>query len=75
MTNELQECLDAMYDARVPHSWLYNVGGDEISWLSPTLGLWFTSLTFRDAQSREWLNKSRPNSFWMTGMFNPQVCF
>jgi dynein heavy chain len=74
MTTELQETLDAMYDARVPFSWLFNVGGDEISWLSPTLGLWFTTLTFRDSQARSWLNnQARPNSFWMTGFFNPQV--
>lgn len=72
MTEELQLCLDALYDAKVPTSWLFTVAGDEFSWILPTLGLWVSSLLLRDDQDREWLNKGRPNSFWLTGFFNPQ---
>jgi dynein heavy chain len=72
MTETLQECLDDMYDAKPPASWLRTVAGDEFSWLLPTLGLWFSSLLLRDDQYRTWLHTGRPNSYWLTGFFNPQ---
>ena len=31
MTEELQETLDAMYEARVPHLWTYEISGSEFS--------------------------------------------
>lgn len=72
MTETLQNCLDDMFDAKPPGSWLRTVAGDEFSWLLPTLGLWFSSLLLRDDQYRTWLNGGRPNSYWLTGFFNPQ---
>lgn len=72
MTESLQQCLDAIFDAKVPRSWLYTVAGDEFSWLLPTLGLWFSSLGLRDDQDRTWLLTGRPYSYWLTGFFNPQ---
>merc|ERR1712167_554121 len=72
MTPEFQQALESIYDARVPPTWLHTPGGDEFSWLNKTLGLWFTSLMDRDKQYREWLSSGRPNSYWMTGFFNPQ---
>jgi len=72
MTPELVQALNAIYDARVPPTWLHNAGGDEISWMSPTLGLWFGILTQREEQYRSWLDNRRPYSFWLTGFFNPQ---
>jgi dynein heavy chain len=74
MTAELQETLDSMFDARVPHYWENTLSGDEFSWRLPTLGLWFSSLLNRDNQYRTWLNNGRPNSFWLTGFFNPNGC-
>merc|ERR1711998_81594 len=71
MTEELQETLDAMYEARVPHLWTYEISGSEFSWILPTLGLWFTALLSRDQQNRTWLSEKRPDSFWITGFFNP----
>ena len=73
MTEELQGALDAIFGATVPHTWLYTLGGDEFSWLLPTLGLWFASLISRDEQNRSWLETKRPYTFWLTGFFNPQV--
>ena len=74
MTAELQETLDSMFDARVPHFWENTLTGDEFSWRLPTLGLWFSSLLNRDNQYRTWLHEGRPNSFWLTGFFNPNGC-
>jgi len=71
MTEELQQSLDAMVDAKVPHLWTYTVAGDEFSWILPTLGLWFTALLSRDEQDRTWLTAGRPTSFWVAGFFNP----
>ncbi|KAL3815567.1 hypothetical protein ACHAXA_000299 [Cyclostephanos tholiformis] len=74
MTAELQETLDSVFDARVPYYWENTLTGDEFSWRLPNLGLWFTSLLNRDSQYRAWLGNGRPNSFWLTGFFNPNGC-
>ena len=72
VTSEIMDAINAIFDARVPKSWLYSPAGDELSWLAPNLGLWFGGLLLRDAQYRSWLATGRPNSFWMAGFFNPQ---
>ena len=72
MTEDLQLTLEAVYDARPPRSWIFTVAGDELSWILPTLGLWFSSLLARDDQDRSWLMGSRPYTYWLTGFFNPQ---
>jgi dynein heavy chain len=66
MAAQLQNALDALYDARVPDNWT------KISWLSPTLGLWFTEFLARSQQFQTWLYDGRPNVFWLSGFFNPQ---
>ena len=66
MSSKLQQTLDAMYDARVPDSWL------NISWISPTLGIWFTELLNRSQQFTSWVFEGRPNVYWLSGFFNAQ---
>ncbi|NXY40890.1 DYH5 protein, partial [Ceuthmochares aereus] len=66
MSEELQDTLDSMYDARIPKLWF------KISWESATLGFWFTELLERNQQFSNWLQDGRPNQFRMTGFFNPQ---
>jgi len=51
---------------------LHSPAGDELTWLTPSLGVWYSGLLQRDTQYRLWLNTGRPLSFWMTGFFNPQ---
>merc|ERR1711937_692021 len=72
MTEVLVNAIQYIFDARVPTNWVETVGGDEFSWYLPTLGLWYSSLLERVGQYRKWLDKGRPNTFWMTGFFNPQ---
>ena len=55
------------YDARVPPQW------ESVSWLSATLGFWFTELVNRHAQFHSWCFRGRPKAFWMTGFFNATV--
>jgi dynein heavy chain len=64
MSAALQNALDNMYDARVPTAWL------AISWLSSSLGFWYTELLLRQQQFYSWIFDGRPNCFWMTGFFN-----
>ena len=72
VTAEIMDSINAIYDARVPKAWLYSPAGDELSWLAPNLGIWYSGLITRDTQYRTWLASGRPTSFWMTGFFNPQ---
>ena len=66
MSENLRDAFDNIYDARVPKVWKRG------SWLSSTLGFWFTELIERNKQFSTWCFKGRPNAFWMTGFFNPQ---
>ncbi|KAJ1563094.1 Dynein heavy chain 5, axonemal [Cladochytrium tenue] len=63
---QLQESLDAIYDARVPSAWT------KVSWPSATLGLWYSEMLGRIAQFQTWLYDGRPLVFWLSGFFNPQ---
>jgi dynein heavy chain len=72
VTSEIMDSINAIFDARVPKSWLHSPAGDELSWLAPNLGVWYGGMLQRDGQYRTWLSLGRPNSFWMTGFFNPQ---
>jgi len=72
MTEELQNALQSMYEAKPPNPWVFTVAGDEYSWICPTLGLWFTSFLQRNEQNNTWLTTHRPHSNWLTGFFNPQ---
>ncbi|XP_064640332.1 dynein axonemal heavy chain 5-like isoform X2 [Lineus longissimus] len=66
MNENLRDALDCMFDARIPRIWA------KISWQSSTLGFWFTELIERNNQFHTWVFDNRPNTFWMTGFFNPQ---
>uniref|UniRef100_A0A2I3GCS9 Dynein axonemal heavy chain 5 n=1 Tax=Nomascus leucogenys TaxID=61853 RepID=A0A2I3GCS9_NOMLE len=57
MSENLRDALDCMFDA---------------SWVSSTLGFWFTELIERNSQFTSWIFNGRPHCFWMTGFFNPQ---
>ncbi|OXB70936.1 UNVERIFIED_CONTAM: hypothetical protein H355_004497 [Colinus virginianus] len=61
-----------MFDMRVPKKWLRDPSGAEISWISPTLGKWFSGMQQRVEQLNAWLQNGRPKSFWLNGFFNPQ---
>ena len=63
---QLQQALDALFDARVPDAWI------KVSWNSSTLGIWYTELLLRVAQFHSWLYEGRPLVFWLSGFFNPQ---
>jgi len=69
MSENLKASLDSMYDARVPENW------KKLSWLSTTLGFWYTELLERDGQFKRWCYHGRPKVFWITGFFNPQGFF
>jgi dynein heavy chain len=74
MTTELMSDLGSIFDARVPKSWTHDASGQEISWLLPTLGSWFTGLLDRQIMLNTWLENSRAimRSYWITGFTNAQ---
>lgn len=72
MTPDIVNAIGAIYDFRVPREWCYDPTGAEISWLTPTLGGWLEGLKNRYNQLNSWYLSGRPNSFWLTGFFNPQ---
>jgi dynein heavy chain, axonemal len=72
MTPELVTAINNMYDIRVPHAWMYDATGVEISWISPSLGSWLNGLQNRHRQLNSWITKDRPPSYWLTGFMRPQ---
>jgi dynein heavy chain len=72
MTPEIVDSINAVFDFRVPYKWQFDPTGAEISWLTPSLGGWVKGLTDRHYQLNNWISKERPQSFWLTGFFNPQ---
>ncbi|KAK4886462.1 hypothetical protein RN001_002733 [Aquatica leii] len=66
MNEALRDALDNIYDAMVPVVWRRG------SWLSSSIGFWFTELLERNSQFRTWVFNAKPFAFWMTGFFNPQ---
>lgn len=66
MNEQLRNAFDNIFDARVPDVWKHG------SWISSTLGFWFTELLDRNRQFSKWLYVGRPLTFWMSGFFNPQ---
>lgn len=66
LSGDLIDALDALFNARIPASWLKK------SWEAATLGNWFTGLLQRFDQLSKWINTGRPRSYWLTGFFNPQ---
>ncbi|KAG2951559.1 Dynein gamma chain, flagellar outer arm [Phytophthora cactorum] len=68
LTSSLRETGQAIFDGKVPPSWVAN----EQAWLAGTLGLWVTGLIDRVTQLRAWLERGRPPSFWLAGFSNPQ---
>lgn len=72
LTPVILDAIDAISDAKVPLNWIYDATGVEISWQLPYLGAWFSSFLERYGQLNTWLKTNRPNTFWLTGFFNPQ---
>jgi len=66
LSGDLVDALSALFDARIPASWLKK------SWESATIGSWFQGLLQRFDQLNKWLNNGRPKGYWLTGFFNPQ---
>lgn len=66
LSGDLIDALDALFNARIPATWLSK------SWEAATLGNWFTGLLRRFDQLIKWVNSGRPKSYWLTGFFNPQ---
>eukprot|EP00798_Chlamydomonas_sp_ICE-L_P031303 gene31303-6451_t len=66
LAGPLIDALDALFNARIPKSWLAK------SWEANTLGSWFTGLLQRYDQLNKWISLGRPKGYWMTGFFNPQ---
>ncbi|XP_039952580.1 dynein heavy chain 8, axonemal [Bactrocera tryoni] len=66
MSEQLRDALDNIFNARVPEMWKRG------SWLSSSLGFWFTELLERNQQFHTWCFSGRPVVFWMSGFFNPQ---
>jgi len=71
MTPQIVDAIDALYDRRVPKSWLYDLAGTEISWLKPNFSLWFQSFNDRNLKLDDWIKGNRPKFFNLDNYFNP----
>eukprot|EP01061_Rhynchopus_euleeides_P039485 TRINITY_DN6779_c0_g1_i1.p1 TRINITY_DN6779_c0_g1~~TRINITY_DN6779_c0_g1_i1.p1 ORF type:complete len:591 (+),score=257.11 TRINITY_DN6779_c0_g1_i1:69-1775(+) len=66
MSADLQAVRDSIHDAKVPQKWII------VSWVSPTMGLWFEEVILRQRQLDSWVREERPAKYWLTGFYNPQ---
>ena len=71
MTQELLTNIGELFNATTPNTWVYTPAGDEFSWISSTVGLWFGLLTGRFEQNNKWLTVGRPVTYWLHGFANP----
>lgn len=71
MTPQIVVAIEQMYNQRVPHPWMYDATGVEISWVTPSLGSWMKGLMARYRQLKNWVDRDRPASFWLTGFIRP----
>merc|ERR1719198_1738613 len=74
MTTELLADLNSVFDARAPRGWTHDASGQEISWLLPSIGSWFTGLLDRQSMLNTWLENGRAimKTYWLTGFTNAQ---
>ena len=72
MTPELQAALTFVFNEKPPKHWYTDASGSEIAWYLPSLALWFAGLLDREKQLSQWLQSTRPITYWLTGFFNPQ---
>jgi len=72
MTPQIVVAIENMYNQRVPSPWMYDATGVEISWVTPSLGSSMKGLTARYRQLKNWIERDRPTSFWLTGFIRPQ---
>jgi len=72
MTPELQAALNDVHNEKPPKHWYTDASGQAIAWFLPSLALWFAGLIDREKQLSQWLNNTRPVTYWLTGFFNPQ---
>ena len=71
ITQQIIDGINAIFDAKVPHDWVFSPAGDEVSWQAPTIGFWASGLGARDDQLRKWIaGKGRPKSYWFPGWSN-----
>merc|ERR1711871_1147517 len=75
MTQELLTNIGELFNSVVPQTWVFTIAGDEFSWISSTVGLWFGLLSGRYEQNNKWLTQGRPVTYWLMGFANPQGFF
>lgn len=74
MTADLSEAIGAIYNNKIPQSWLFNAAGEEISWMMASMGSWYKQYEER-WQELDSFVKSGHNietRYKLVCMFNPQ---
>jgi dynein heavy chain len=41
MTADLSEAINAIFNNKIPQTWLFNAAGEEISWMMGSIANWF----------------------------------
>jgi dynein heavy chain len=72
ISTSLRNTIDALFESKVPQTWVFYNSVEEFSWLITALGPWFAGFTERSVQFRTWLEKGKPHSFWLAGFYNPK---
>jgi dynein heavy chain len=74
MTPDLNEAVGAIYNNKIPHTWLFNPAGEEISWMSASIASWYKQYEerFNELESFVKVGHTTESRYKMACMFNPQ---
>lgn len=74
MTADLAEAIQAMFNNKIPQSWLFNAAGEEISWMMGSIATWYKQYEERWTELDSFVRQGHTmdTRYKLVCMFNPQ---
>lgn len=74
MTTDLSEAISAIFNNKIPQSWLFNAAGEEISWMMGSIANWYKQYEERWTELDTFVRTGHTSEtrYKLVCMFNPQ---
>lgn len=74
MTADLSEAVSAIFNNKIPQTWLFNAAGEEISWMMASIANWFKQYEERWTELDSFVRTGHTSEtrYKLVCMFNPQ---